>query len=451
MNNRLRKLVLLQGDIILLYFSLFLTLTIRYQELPSLDNWKIHVYHFSLIFVVWLVIFYISGLYNLHTAVNNGKFTAMAFRALAVAAFTAVAYFYANQKIEIAPKTNLLVFILVFSFFFFWWRRLYNYSLNAYLPKNNIAFVGYNQKTKELIDYLDKHPHLGFKPVLVVDNPELVESRVKTVEFLNDIKPEFKKHHIRYAVLASDTQNSGGLRAALFSSLSLGINFISLPNFYEKITGKVPLDEINQTWFLENLNEGERQGYAFVKRILDFFVAGMILVLSAPLWPLIALVIKLESRGPVFIKMERVGKNNLNFKMLKFRTMREDNNQRTPTVKNDPRITRFGGFMRKTRLDEIPQVINIIIGDMSLVGPRPELPRIVEKLTKEIPFYNERTLVKPGVTGWDQVSGEYHSPSVEDSLKKMQYDLYYIKNRSHYLDFTIILKTIGTVLSGKGL
>jgi len=130
--------------------------------------------------------------------------------------------------------------------------------------------------------------------------------------------------------------------------------------------------------------------------------------------------------------------------------MREEGNTRLPTVPNDPRITRFGKLLRKTRLDELPQLINILRGEMSIIGPRPERPGIADQLQAEIPFYNERTLVMPGVTGWDQVCGEYHSPSKEDTLKKLQYDLYYIKNRSIFLDLAIILRTIRTVIWGGG-
>ena len=130
--------------------------------------------------------------------------------------------------------------------------------------------------------------------------------------------------------------------------------------------------------------------------------------------------------------------------------MREEGNYLTPTEENDPRITKFGSFLRKTRLDEIPQVLNVIKGEMSFVGPRPERPELIAELEKVVPFYRERMLIKPGATGWDQISGEYHSPSLEDTLKKLQYDLFYIKNRSIYLDLSIILKTISTVFSGGG-
>lgn len=451
MNNRLRKLVLLQGDIILLYLSLFLTLTVRYGQLPSVSGWKIHVTHFTMIFVVWLLIFYISDLYNLNYAVNNSRFRSQSARAIFASALIAVAYFYANPRIAIAPKTNLLIFILVFSVLFFLWRRFYNYSLSAYLPKNNLAFIGFNPKVKELIGFLRQHSHLGFRPVLVVEDPELVEEKIKTIEYLSDIKPQFSKNNIRYAILTTDTQHSSELRSALFSTIPLGINFVSLPNFYEKITGKVPLDAINQAWFLENLNEADKGGFSALKRFYDIVLALTLLALTAPAWPLIGLLLKLENREPVFFTQTRVGKNKAPFRILKFRTQKTVSENPAPAAAQDDRTTRVGAFLRRTRIDEIPQMLNILKGDMSFVGPRPERPEIAASLEKQIPFYNERTLVKPGVTGWDQVSGEYHSPSLEDSLKKLQYDLYYVKNRSLYLDLSIFLKTIRTILSRSGV
>jgi len=231
----------------------------------------------------------------------------------------------------------------------------------------------------------------------------------------------------------------------------LKISFISLPHLYENITGKIPIETISQMWFLDNLSEGNKSAFDAFKRFYDVVLACLIFLVTFILWPIIAIVIKLESKGPAFFIQIRGGKNNQPFKLYKFRTMREEGNDRTLTKATDNRITGFGNFLRKSRIDEIPQVINIIKGEMSFVGPRPERPRYIEKLEKAIPFYAERTLVKPGLTGWDQVSGEYHSPSLDDSIKKLQYDLYYIKNRSIYMDLSIILKTIATVISRQGV
>ncbi|MEI7620370.1 MAG: sugar transferase, partial [Candidatus Falkowbacteria bacterium] len=243
---------------------------------------------------------------------------------------------------------------------------------------------------------------------------------------------------------------SPDLKRRLFNCLPLGISYTTLPNFYEKITGRVPLEIIGQSWFLENLDLADKKIFEFIKRSFDLLLAIILLIVSGIFWPFIVLAIKFSSPGPVFFSQYRMGKNNIPFKMYKFRTMRTDNNNYALTVENDKRITGVGKVMRKTRLDEIPQLINIIKGEMSFIGPRPERPEFIAELKENIPFFDIRTLVKPGISGWDQISGEYHSASIADTVKKLQHDLFYIKNRSLFLDITIILKTIKTIVAHEG-
>ena len=227
------------------------------------------------------------------------------------------------------------------------------------------------------------------------------------------------------------------------------VSVLSYPDFYQILTGKIPVEAIGANWFLDNLKEGGKNYFQAFKRMIDLLAAVFIFSVSFIFWPLIALAIKLESRGPIFFCQERLGRQGRRFTIIKFRTMRQENNNQELTTLGDKRITRLGNFLRKTRLDELPQTINIIKGEMSFIGPRPERPELVAELEEAIPFYNMRLIVKPGLTGWDQVSGEYHSPSKEDTLKKLQNDLFYIKNRSLFLDFVIFLKTIATVF-GRG-
>ena len=451
MNHKFKKIILILGDISVLYSALYLTLLLRYLRPVSIETWQTHFWPFSFTFIAWLIIFYISDLYNLYLAVNDSDFFNRTIRAGFIAALLSIAFFYANPNIKISPKTNLLIYVFVFTFLFILWRRFFNWSLKSYLPKNKIAFIGKNNLVNELINTLRKNPQLGIKVALLAGNYENQMDGIKIIKDINNLDKIIKEKNINEIVLASNPQESDKLRSALFKCLPLKINFINISDFYESITGKVSLESLSQMWFLEKLNKGKREWQDLFKRFYDFVMDLILLIISAPFWPFIALLIKAESKGPVFIKMKRAGQNGTPFKMLKFRTMREEGNMRTPTIKNDPRITKFGGFMRKTRIDEIPQIINILLNDMSFVGPRPERPELIQNLEKLIPFYNERTLVKPGVTGWDQVSGEYHSPSLEDSLKKLQYDLFYVKNRSLYLDLSIILKTIKTVLGRKGI
>ncbi len=441
MPHKFKKISLLTGDIAILYASLFLALFIRYKSVYQ--NWNDHFWHFSIIFSIWIIIFYISNLYNLHIAINNSTFFNRILKTIGISGFVAVLYFYTNPNIGISPKTNLIIFLVLFSILFMTWRRLFNWVLSSYMPKENIGIIGYNEQTKELIKTIQERPHLGYRISFVIDHDE--------VDKISNLKKIISEKKISSIILSYSLHQSPNLRSTLFSCLSLKINILNLPDFYEKITGKIPLDAINQMWFLENLTEGSKKLFDLFKRFYDIVLALLILALTSLFWPIIGLIIKRESKGPVFFTQKRKTKNNKNFSIIKFRTMTVSSNNYSPTTVNDSRITKFGNLLRKTRIDEIPQVLNILVGDMSFVGPRPERPEYADELKKEIPFYEERMLVKPGLTGWDQISGEYHSPSKEDTIKKMQYDLFYIKNRSIYLDLSIILKTVATILSKGGM
>jgi exopolysaccharide biosynthesis polyprenyl glycosylphosphotransferase len=453
MNSKFKKILLLFGDIMVLYLSLYLTLLLRYAQKPDYGTLASHILPFSIVFIFWILMFYISNLYNLNLAVNNTRFLKLTLKSLAISSSFSIFFFYLMPWIKIAPKTNMIIYLIVFAILFYSWRRLFNFVLKSYLPKQNFAFIGINNQVKELILFFKKNSHLGLRAKFAYSNNREIKELNGTpvIHDINKINDLIKSKKIETVVLCSDEfEQKEKLRSSLLKSLSLKINFIGLANFYEIITGKVPLDAINKTWFLENLSEGNKKFFDIFKRFYDIVLGIIFLILTLPFWPLIMIIVKLESKGPIFFLSKRTGKNNKVFNLFKFRTMREEGNDGKMTIANDPRITRFGGFMRKTRIDEIPQVINILKGDLSFVGPRPERPEFVAKLEEAIPFYKERLLVKPGATGWAVVN-EYHSPSIEDSIKKLQFDLFYIKNRSIYLDLSIILKTVATILGKKGV
>ncbi|PIZ89767.1 MAG: hypothetical protein COX88_02055, partial [Candidatus Nealsonbacteria bacterium CG_4_10_14_0_2_um_filter_35_20] len=232
------------------------------------------------------------------------------------------------------------------------------------------------------------------------------------------------------------------LTQGLYKCLPLRINFMDLARAYEILLHKIPIDFVSQTWFLENLSEGEKKIYDKLKRFVDIILAFSIIIITSPLWLIFAVLIKLEDKGPVFYKQKRVGKDRNEFWLTKFRSMKIDaeNGKAKWAEKDDPRITKIGRFLRKIHLDELPQMLNILKGDISLVGPRPERPEFVKKLEKEIPHYHLRHIIRPGFTGWAQIKFRY-GRTVEDSHEKFQYDLYYIKNRSLFLDLGILLKT----------
>ncbi|MGD0283269.1 MAG: TIGR03013 family XrtA/PEP-CTERM system glycosyltransferase, partial [Dissulfurispiraceae bacterium] len=223
-----------------------------------------------------------------------------------------------------------------------------------------------------------------------------------------------------------------------------GIEVMDAPSFYELVNGKLMLEQITPSWIIFSSGFHRTIFFNLSKRYIDIILSTIGLLLTAPLFPIIALVIKLDSPGPVFFRQTRVGNREKLFKLYKFRTMRQDAEEQTGAIwamKNDPRITRLGNFFRKSRIDEIPQLYNVLKGDMSFVGPRPERPEFVEKLKQIIPYYSKRHFIKPGLTGWAQVKYPYGA-SVEDAIEKLRYDLYYIKNIGHFLDTLIFFETI---------
>jgi len=231
-----------------------------------------------------------------------------------------------------------------------------------------------------------------------------------------------------------------------------GIDVVDAITFYESMNRKLFIESITPSWFIFSQGFRISSSRRIFKRALDVAGASVGLLLLAPFFPLFAALIKLDSPGPVFFRQVRVGEGDRLFTIFKLRTMRQDAEASTGAVwaqKNDPRVTKLGTFLRKSRIDELPQLINVIKGEMSLVGPRPERPEFVQDLKKEIPFYSERHYMKPGVTGWAQVKYPYGA-SLEDAIEKLRYDLYYIKNYSVLFDIRVILLTIGVVVFRKG-
>jgi sugar transferase (PEP-CTERM system associated) len=231
-----------------------------------------------------------------------------------------------------------------------------------------------------------------------------------------------------------------------------GTKVHDLNTHFEKTLGQIRIDYLNASWLI--FGDGFNQGAwrTAIKRVFDLTSAAVLLVLSAPVMLVTALLIKLESPGPLLYRQERTGLNGRSFSIAKFRSMRNDAEKDGKPIwaaANDSRVTRVGAVIRKLRIDELPQLFNVLAGEMSLVGPRPERPFFVEQLTQEIPFYALRHSVKPGVTGWAQVRYPYGA-TVEDSLQKLQYDLYYVKNHTLFLDLVVLIETVGVVLTGRG-
>lgn len=443
MKRKLRKMLLLAGDLGILYLSLLALVLVRYGSQWQIQ-WDQHFTPFSLIFPIWLIALYSSYLYE--TRFFRPSIDAL--RAMGVSVFISlvgsISAFYIFPPGLIHPRRNMVIFAVIFGVLLFLWRFL-AYKVARRQIETSVLFLGAGDEVEELKKFFKDNPDLRYNCQEVIEKvPKDFKKVAETVReqkiSLVVVKSPDKPHYVK----------------SLFPLLSSGVAVIALEEFYERLLTKVSPEMVDDTWFIRNLENINLGVYELSKRLLDIFFGFLGLLGYMILFLPIALFIKSDSKGPVIFKQKRVGKNNKVFDMYKFRTMKalsEDGSaeigEATWTQENDSRITKVGKFLRLTRLDEFPQFWNILKGDLSFVGPRPERPEFVGELNKVIPHYDMRHLVKPGLTGWAQINYEY-GDSVEDARIKLQYDIYYAKKRSFILDLAIILKTIRIIATRKG-
>ncbi|MFY9493256.1 MAG: sugar transferase [Minisyncoccia bacterium] len=460
-----KKIIILMGDILFLYLALLATVYLRYSGVSGLassnyttaDFFYIHAQAFTPLMLVWLVVFYIHNLYEITSAKNTLEFYGGLARSLIVNFLAAVLWFYFAGSSEVAPKTNLFIYFAVFSLLFVLWRG----QINRILKKNLLvktAVVSWDERGAVLAIKLNQNPQIGYKVDFLVGPQQAFANQIHhqhLPQILNpprqvDIASLVNSQGIRAFIIDDKFLDQSSLTSSLYNFVG-HVEVANLSKFSERVWRKVDLNNVDHVWFLNNFASGRRTFYEGVKRVLDFGVVLALFIPSAALGVLVAVLTKLEDSGPVFYKQVRVGRQGRSFTLVKFRTMRTDAEAGGAqwTTPNDARITKVGRLLRKTRLDELPQLINILKGEMSFVGPRAERPEFHELLTKEIPFYDRRYLVKPGLTGWAQINYTYGS-SVEDTREKLAYDFYYLKNRSFIFDVGIILKTVNIVLAGLG-
>lgn len=446
----MRKFLLFWGDVAFLYLALFLTLFIRYGYGPVYAaNLDIHLMPFSLIFAVWALVFYTANLYEIGLAKNRLEFYSAYFYSFIINALIAIAFFYFVPFFKITPRTNFFIFMAWGLALLTGWRFFFNGLIARGSYKDNTLILGLNPQSQELYDYLLANPQLGYNALGIIDL-----GHENAAGALQEI---IKQKQVRILILGPAAYQLPRIIDILYGFLGLGMNYYDLTDFYEKISGKVPVGVIDQTWFLENLSEGGKRGYEITKRIWDLVLTVAIGTVILPFYPLIILAIRLDSQGPIFFRQKRIGKAGKIFILVKFRNMIADSPDGSAegltgpvwAVENDRRVTRVGKFLRRSRIDELPQIWNVLRGEMSFIGPRPERPEFHAKLKEQIPFYDERYLVRPGLTGWAQIKYQLDfraGLTIQDTLEKLQYDLFYIKNRSLLLDLGIVLKTISIIL-----
>lgn len=441
--NTKEPFILLIGDLVILCFSLWATLFLRSGQLPTMDTWNIHFYPFLIIFALWIVIFYLSGLYERHTSILKNKVPFILSNAYIVTSLVAFAFFYVIPVFSITPKTILIIFILV-SFSLLYLFRVFIYSKIVSFKKHKAVLIGDGFEIENLFKEVNNDKHYSFEFVKHIKLSSLIEDVTLQIE---EIK---KTSDIGIIVIDLKNKNIEPVLPQLYSLLLENVRFVDLYQVYEEVFYKIPVSLVEYDWFIEHISTNNKITYDLLKRSVDILVSVVGGALSLVLYPFIIGALKIENpKSPIFISQTRVGKNNKPIKIYKFRSMLKNENG-VWLGESENKITRVGKFLRKSSIDEFPQFWNIFKGDISLVGPRPDMTGLEERLSKEIPYYSVRYIVKPGLSGWAQTRQDVIPNTIEENKDRLAYDLYYIKNRSVLLDTKIILKTIKTLLTRGG-
>ncbi len=438
MSNRAKTFLLFFGDVACLLLALILTIAVKTGGDWGHRYFDAHFNLFMIVYPFWLFVFFIEGLYALRTY-NPASLSTSLMRSIgtSLAGSFVIIYLLPITITKLTPKTNLLIISLTALALLYGWRKLFLSFFSDVRRNRGVLLIGSETTTELVREEIKRKPYLGYRIIRTMQTEHAVQEKLpEGVELI--------------AVERSSTKDSV-LLGQIFNLLGT-IEVIDLAKFAENISGKIPLSSIDETWFIEYCGHQESRSYDLLKFLLDRIVALIMLIMLIPVAAILVPILLLFHGRPILFTQTRTGLNNKPFTLYKLRSMVRDAEKAGAqwAKPGDARITFLGKILRKTRLDELPQLINILKGEMSLVGPRPERPEIIDsELAKKIPYYNLRHMVKPGVTGWAQVMFRY-GYSTEDSLEKLQYDLFYVKNRNLFLDIIVILKTIKTVITGAG-
>lgn len=398
----------------------------------------------------------IGGLYESNLLHRLGRTLAASVLSVGLGALSVATLFYATLSLRVGRG----VFVL-FAFFVMLtailMRIIYRTVTGLGIMSERCLIVGTNGAARSVIRLVTEHPHAPIKIVGLVHVGNDARKVGKTVEGYpilgtdENLDQLVKRLQIERLIVAAPAEAEPRLLRRLRSFRYRGVALLDYISLHEELTNEISIEHINEQWLFTASMNNSRFHIRYLKRMFDIFISLVGLVVTSPLLLITAVLIRLDSRGPVLYRQERMGRDGVPFQILKFRSMREDAEKMSGpawATEDDPRITPLGKWLRKFRIDEIPQLINVLRGEMSLVGPRPEREVFVKQLSEKIPFYAERLLVKPGITGWAQVMYPY-TASIEETRHKLQYDLYYIKNMSFFLDLYVIMKTVKIVLFGR--
>lgn len=453
MNAKLPIAVLLGGDVLFSVTAVCAGMAVRYGQISVLktlvpsDGVRLLLFALVTVFSSYFV-----ELYNHEKNIGKREIFIRTGIALVISFFLLSSIYYLIPSVMFG-RAVLMLSLILFGTLQFAWRSHYQTFINLPGLARRVLILGTGPLAQQIGGILSSSGHnyvlTGYvncasEPVYVPPN-----AIVGTGEGLAETAKKERAHKI--IISLSERREVFPFRDVLNCKFN-GIEVVDAPSFYEQMTGKLLIENIVPSWFIFSSGFRITSYIRVSKRLFDIAFSIIGLLVAVPLFPMIALMIKLDSKGPVLFRQLRVGQGERDFVLYKFRTMRRDAERATGAVwaqENDPRVTGIGRFLRKSRLDELPQLYNVLRGDMAFVGPRPERPEFVAQLKRIIPYYSERHSVKPGVTGWAQVKYPYGA-SVEDAIEKLRYDLFYIKNISLFLDIAIIFETVKVVLFGRG-
>jgi sugar transferase (PEP-CTERM system associated) len=444
-----RTLVLLIGEALIVWTSFLLGAVYELRE----DSYLVLNYeggYLKILGVTVLVLLWSHWLDLYDTARLNTK-GELYFRLLmvpGVLAFVLAGVAYVRPD-YLLGRNSSEIGLLILTVALFGWRIGFAWLVQLPILVERVYVLGTGERAQRVVQGLRQNPELGVEIASWTGKMEGAVTRDSVAAHLMEVVHKQKVHRV---IVAMPDRRGTIPMPELLELRMRGIKIEEATSWLEKISGKIEVENLYPSWLV--FGEGFRRSTAFivVRRVVSIVISLIGLILALPLFPLIMLAIRLDSRGPVFYTQARVGKAGGVFSVVKFRTMRQDAEAASGPKwagDNDPRVTRVGKFLRSSRLDEIPQLWCVLKGDMAFVGPRPERPEFIEWLSKEIPYYGVRHMVRPGLTGWAQVKYKYGS-TVEDSREKLQYDLFYIKNASIGLDLLIMFLTVKTVLLRRG-
>ncbi|HPR88763.1 MAG TPA: sugar transferase [bacterium] len=465
MTKTLEKILLLLVDFITINLAFWGLLQLRSSfDLFVEQGPMLQAQIFFLVYLYWLFLFIFLGLYQSWYTKSRFDELISVFKSIMLGTFIVFVATFEPERDLANPPTFGRIMIISYSLLMLLCvggGRLILHTVQRRLMRSGLGqrktlIIGYNTQAQKLADKILQFPALGYRVIgflsLKSEEDGLKHGRMPVWGGLNKLRPLVQRRKVEEVILSLGHLPQKRVMHVIGLLEQLPVRIKIEPDLYGLVMGQARTQQIYGFPLIEINPQIMQPWEKTVKRMMDVLFSLLFLLLTAPLFLLIALIIKIESPGPVFFKQKRVGKNGAAYTIFKFRTMIKDAEKYTGPVwagKRDPRITRFGRIMRKLRLDEFPQFINVLVGEMSLVGPRPERPYFVEKLKREYPYYLRRLKVKPGITGWAQVKGEYDT-SIEEAKEKLAYDLYYIENMSLRMDLRILFYTIAVMLRFKG-